>query len=267
MKLQSKVFYKSFFISLAIFAVIAGIMITSFYMESVAVEPTKRESNILVGIQHKGSIISLLVMNCDPKNNSISFLPIPDNTLIANGEVLQNQYSTIRINKLKDAVEDIIGASINRYIIFSTDAVATITNEVGKFEYLIPYKFMYNDHEHSGPSYMNGELSKAMFTYSGYDMTKVSISEMASTYLYDFLSKHANSSGASGIAESINSTETRKMIHTNLSKEEVVQYCNFLANYQSLTHRTLALKGETHLTSSKLYFTPETYNSDKNIFK
>lgn len=267
MKIQSKVFYKSFFISLLIFALVAGIIISSLYMDSVAVEPTKRESNILLGLSHSGKLISLMVMNCNPQNNSISFLPIPDNTILENGEILQDQYSTVRINKLRVAVEGLIGTRINRFIIFSTEALSSITNEVGKFEYLIPYKFVYENYEHSGPSYMNGELSLAMFTYSGYDMTKVSISEIASSYLYSFLLKHANPTSATKISDAINSADIKKMIQTNMSDNEVIQYCNFLANYSNLSQKNIGIEGTSHLTSSKLYFTPNRYNLDKNIFK
>lgn len=267
MKIQSKVFYKSFFISLLIFTLVAGIIISSLYMDSVAVEPAKRESNIMLGLSHNGKLISLLVLNCNPQNNSISFLPIPDNTILENGEILQEQYSTIRINKLRDSVEGLIGTKINRFIIFSTDALSGITNEVGKFEYLIPYKFVYDNHEHSGPSYMNGELTLAMFTYSGYDMTKTSMSDMASSYLYSFLLKHANPTEATKISDAINSSDIKKMIKTNMSNDEVIQYCDFLANYSTLMQRNISIEGTTHLTSSKLYFTPNNYNTDKNIFK
>lgn len=267
MKFHSKVFYKSFFISMAVFAIIATIIVASFYSEAIAIEPTQRESNVLMGISHGGKIISLLVLNCNPKSNTIAFLPIPDNTLLSDGDVLQNQYSPTRIKNMVNSVEELIGARINRYIIFSTDALAAITNSVGKFDYLIPYKFIYNNYEHSGPSYMDGELSKAMFTYTGYDMTKVSISEIGNSYLHSFLSKHATPNGSLKLAEAINSKDVRKLMQTNISQDEMDEYCKFLSNYSSLTHKPVELDGNTHLTSSKLYFTPTTFKSDKNIFK
>ncbi len=267
MKIKLTLFYKSFFLSLAIFALVSGIILTSLYMDKISVDPTGKESNLLVGVTHNGEIVSLSVINCNPENKSINFLSIPDNTLLADGRVLQALYQKNNLSPLKSTIEDLIGAKIDRYILFNAESISTLTNTIGSFDYLILYPFMYNNHEHLGFSYMYGELAYEMFTYEKYDMTKVSMASIGDSYLRSFLTAHANPLTAGKIAQAISSFEISSNINTNLSNEEIVEYCNLFAKYSSFNHAIVNLEGQTHLTSSRLYFTPNSYHSDKNIFK
>ena len=267
MKIKSKLFYKSFFLSLAIFALVAGIILTSLFMDKVSVYPTKEESNVLVGITHNGEVISLSVINCDPKNSTIRFLSIPDNTLLSDGRVLQALYQKNNLSLMESTVERLIGAKIDRYLFFSAESVSALTNEIGSFDYLILYPFTYKNHEHLGFSFMNGELAYEMLTYDGYDMTKVSMASIGDSYLRSFLTTHAGPVTSDMIAKALVSNDISSGINTNLTNDEITEYCNFLAKYSSLNHESVYLEGQTHLTSSRLYFTPNTYHSDKNIFK
>ena len=267
MKIQSNLFWKSFLISFAVFALLAGIIVASVYIDSISVDPMKKESNVLLGIQEDGEIIALMVLHLDPKNSVVSFLQIPDNTLLSDGRVLQKLYQRNKAIELIEAIEDLIGTDIHRYAVFSTDAVCDITNGVGKIEYLIPYKFIYNDFEHSGQTYMYGELAKAMFTYGDYDMTKVSMSYIADSYLHSFLSKHANSATVNKLAATLTDKGIFSGIDTNLDEKEISEYCAFLAKYSSLTQKNVAIEGTMNIASTNRYFTPNVYKTDKNIFE
>lgn len=267
MKITSKVFFRSFLLSFAIFAIVAGIIIASLYTDKISIDPTKEESNVLVGISHNGDIISVAVLSCDPKNNIITFLTIPDNTILSDGSVLQEHYVGSTQPGFKTHIEKMIGAKIDRYLILSVEAISQITNEIGRFEYLIPYKFTYNDIEHSGQSYMNGELAFAMFTYNGYDKTKVSLANIGDSYLRSFLTKHGNPATADKIAASISNNALKKEINTNISSDELVKYCDFIARYSTMLHSTVTLEGEYHTTNENIYFYPSNLNSDHNIFK
>lgn len=267
MKFRSDSFYKSFFISLAAFALIAAIVIVYMYTDRVAVDPTKRESNLLVGLTHKGELLSLTVINCNPKENEISLLQIPDNTMLDDGRVLQDLYRGISPRDMISEIENIIGARVNRYIFFSADNVSSITNYVGKFEYLIQFPFICNGIEHSGNTYMNGELAKEMFTYGGYNMTNVSMAAIGESFLQNFLSKHANTSTIDAVTDAIVSEKSTFDLKTNLNNNEITEYCNFLANFSALNQLNVTIEGEIRYTSTNKFFYPNNYKTEKNIFK
>ena len=263
MKITKKLFWKSFLLSFAISIVVASIIITSLYINKTSVNPTGEESTILLGVTSNDKLIALTVVNCNPSNNRIQFLQIPDNTLLSDGKVLQDLFDN-NIHLLKQNIEKLIGCKIDRYAFFDMNAISTLNNEIGRFEFLIPYKFVYNDHEHSGQSYMSGELAVAMFTYSGYDGKKVSYAQIGYSYLTSFLAKHATPSSSDRLSEVLISLNDD--IKSNFSNKEIIEYCKFISKYSSMYQNTLSIKGITQETSSKVYFTPEQYNSDHNIF-
>ena len=89
MKTRSDIFFKSFFISLIVFSLIAALIISSMYIERAFVDPTKRESNIVIGITLDDDLLCLCVLNCDPKSKEVTYLPIPDNLILEDGKILQ----------------------------------------------------------------------------------------------------------------------------------------------------------------------------------
>lgn len=269
MKIKFNLFLKSFLLSFAAFALVACIILASLYINAVSIEPEKEETTVLLGIADKEKLLSLTVINFDPSSTKISFLPIPDNTLLESNTLLQATYPTASVDTALESIELIIGAEIDRYAILSVDALAYAVNEMGGFEYLIPNKFVYNGKLYSGPERnMNGDLARAMFTYKGYDMKKVSISDMGLSFLYSFLSKFANSSYTYKMGEVLTSDTMLRLIDTDLSDKELLAYCSLLSRYSSYSINEIKLMGTYHdEASSSIYFTPNNYNSDKNIFK
>lgn len=271
MKIRFNLFLKSFLLSFVAFALVACIIIASLYITAVSIEPEEDETTVLLGIYGQGKILSLTVINFDPSTSTVSFLPIPDNTLLRSNVLLQTTYPNQEISVAINGIEGIIGTRINRYLMLSVDALAHIVNELGEFSCLIPHnlKFNYNGIHYSGPELnMNGDLAGAMFTYGGYDMKKVSISEIGLSFLYSFLSKFANSAYTYEMGELLTSKQTLKLIDTDLSDKEMLAYCSLLSRYSSYDTKELKLSGTVHdEASSSVYFSPDTYNSDKNIFK
>ncbi len=266
MKVKSDVLYKSFFISLIAFAIIAAIILGGLYFDRIAVDPTQRSSNILVGLTDGNDIISLTFIHCDPKNNSLSFLPVPDNTMLQDGRILQEFYSIARPSELIRSLENLTGAVVNRYIFFTVDAMAELVDSLGKFEYLIRYPFTYNGNENSGNANMNGELAKAMFTYKSYDRSKVSMSHIAEAFIQSFLSKHGNASNINKMADSIVKSASKYRVNTDLTDEEIYAYCSLFSSFSQFAKHSVALEGETKTGSSNQYFVPD-YTKNKNIFK
>lgn len=266
MKVKSNLFLKSFAISFLIFFLIAAIVLTNLYMTRIAVDPENRESNILIGLTHNGEVVSLALLHCDPKDKTVTFLAIPDNTMLANGSVLQNMYQPGDPGLIIDGVEDITGAYVNRYVIFSMDAVVSMVNEVGKFEYLIRYPFTFNGTEYSGTTYMTGDLAKAMLTYKNYDMSSVSLAKIGETFLTNFISSNSNKSSMDALDKLMKSM-ARIDLKTNLSDKEMTQYFNFFATFSTMQQKIVSIEGKTEATSSSLYFIPANYKATKNIFK
>lgn len=267
MKIKAQLLLKSFLLSFLLFALISSIIIANAYMEKVSLKPLEKESNILIGVVHDNQLISIAVLNFNPQKGEIAFLPIPDNTLISDNTVLQDLYKANNAKNLISKVENLVGANIQRHLILSTDAIREITNQVGKVNFYIPYKFVHNDTEFSGQSNLSGDTAYSMFAYTGYNMKEVSISDMASSFLQSFLSNHANSSSIGKIKTALCSANVLKATITNLTNEEISAYCDYISDYSSLSHRFLQIKGTTQSTSKSKYFTPDELIATKNIFK
>ncbi len=134
MKIKSNLFYKSFFLSLAVFTLVSALILISLYLNVTSVDPMNEESNVLIGVTHNGKVISLSVVNCNPDNRTISFLSLPDNTLLSDGRVLQELYQNNNHSTIESSVEGLIGAKIDRYMFLTVDAIAELTNNVGSFD-------------------------------------------------------------------------------------------------------------------------------------
>ena len=267
MKIKSELFKKSFLISLIVFAIISAIIMTNLYFESMIVDPTERKSNVLIGLTHNGDLISVALLHCNPKNNSITSLAIPDNTMLSNGNILQNLYSSGKPSALIDTIEDLTGAKVNRYLFITMDSLISLTEGVDKFEYLIRHPFVFNGNEYSGNVYMTGELAKAMFTYRNYDASKVSMADMGETFLYNFISTQSNSNNMEAVKSALIVNKSKLNLKTNLTDDEINAYCDFFANFSSITQNTVKLEGETMSSSTNTYFIPSTNKATKNIFK
>ena len=267
MKVNSDFFFKSFSISLIIFAIIAAIIIGNLYVNTVAIEPQKRDSNILIGITHNSELLSMTLVHCDPKDNSITLLPIPDNTIVSDGTVLQNLYESRKPTELIKFIQDMTGARVNRYIFFSTDTLSSLIESAGNFQYLVRYPFVHLGNEYSGNIYMTGELAKAMFTYSGYDMTKVSLSAIGESFLHNVLSSYSNFNDMQKFDNEIKAIFSGYRVNTNISDSEITEYCKFFSKFSSLEQLSVAIDGEYIATSSNLYFVPTQNKVNKNIFK
>lgn len=267
MKIKSDVLFKSFVISLLVFAIIASVVISVSYVNTVAVDPDQRESNLLVGLTDNGKLLSIELLHCDPKEDCISFLSIPDNTMLESGNVLQSQYKFGDMQNLIFSVEDITGARVNRYIFISLDSLEHLVNDVGRFEYLIRYPFVYNGMEYSGNTYMTGELAKAMFLYDSYDMTTASMAAIGESFLYNFLSSHSNANDMYALKNSLKSLVISTYSNTNITEDELSKYCNFFLKFSGLDKHMIEIQGERMASSSSLYFIPAQYKATKNIFK
>ena len=181
MKIKSYLFCKSFFLSFVIFGIIAGLILTSFYVKVNEVDPVNKESNIILGVVDNNKLVSMGVINFNPDNRTVTFLPIPDNTLLSkNNSILQDSYNPNNTKDLKNSVEDLIGAKINRYLFVSTDAIAVLTNQMLAQENTqllcqILYKFNYGGEEYSSYCTIDsGEVAKAMFMADSYEDLKSS---------------------------------------------------------------------------------------------
>ena len=268
MKFNKKLFYKTFLLAFLTFGILSAIIITSLYVDANAVDPLNEETTILLGITDNDKVLSLCIMNFDPQNNTISFLPIPDNVWIDNSVVLQNQYHKRNISDLESSIEKLIGTKINRYMLFSTDNLSKLNNQMGQFSIIAQYQFEHNGETKAGTLNMDGELVKSMFSYSGYDMTKVSISNIGFAYLKTFLATYAKPSHIQKLSEELSNRSFLRSTHTNLDKKEVKAYCELLSQLSLVSQKTIQLPGKYDTQPySSTYFIPENPQSNKNIFK
>lgn len=268
MKIRSRLFLKSFLLSLVVFVLLAGIIITSLYMDKTALLPTQRETTTLVGITDGDSLISLMLINAVPETSELTLLPIPDNTIVM-GKILQDQYSHGEPDTVLKYVSGMIGRSIDRYLIISSDALEDAVNTAGTFTYFIQYQFT-----HSGKAYggrytqMNGELVRSMLTYNGYDKKTVSTSELCADFFKSFMSTYANAARLEQICDILTDSISKGSTDTDFSDAELSEYLELLSKYSSFTCNELTLGGKLDTSSSERnYFIPETLDSSVDVFK
>ena len=264
-----KIFLKSFILSALIFSIFSAVIIYAAYSTAISVDPQNEESNILLAVvdDKQNNLLSLAVVNVDPINNAISFVSVPDNTVIEENFLLQSIYKTEGISQLEKRTEELLGVKIARYLIFSTDKIKEITDAMGDFAHAISYPFEYDNKEYSGTELINGTLASEMFLYDSYDLTSVSLAEIGISFLQSFLSKYANEQSINKLVEVMIERDYCNSRFTDLSEKEMREYAKVLSNYPSMTHRNEHIKGEYNRTSARSYFIPEKTKSDKNIFE
>ena len=232
MKIKWKLFSKSFLLAFLTFAVLSTIIITSLYLDANAVDPLNKESTVLIGLTEKDKVLSLCIINFDPQNDTIKFLPIPDNVWISNGTVLQNQYDKRKIADFRESLEKLIGAKIDRYIMLTTENIVDINSHMGQ------------------------------------DISDVSLSNIGFAYLKTFLDSYAKAPHIEKLADILSTKSFLKSTHTNLSKKEMKAYCELLSQYILMTRKTIDISGKYDTQPySNTYFIPDNPQPDKNIFK
>lgn len=268
MKIRSKLFLKSFLLSLVIFVLLAGIIITSLYIDKTALVPTERESTLLLGLIDGDSVVSLMLICARPQSSTLTLLPIPDYTLV-NGKILQEQYTRGNADTILESLSGIVGRNIDRYMLISADALEASVNTIGAFTHFIQYQF-----DHSGKTYggtytqMNGELVRSMLTYDGYNKKTVSVSELCAGFFETFMTKHISESRLGRIQTILTDSIASGSTDTDLTESELAQYCELFSKYQTLTHTRLALSGKIDgVSAERNYFIPDTLSSEHDIFE
>ena len=268
MKFNKKIFYKTFLLAFLTFGVLSAIILTSLYVDANTIDPLNEETTVLLGITNNDKVLSLCVVNFDVQNNTVSFLPIPDNVWVDNSAVLQNQYTKRNTSNLISSLEKLIGTKINRYMLFSIDSLIKLNDQMGQFSMIAPYQFEHNGEMKSGTLNMNGELLKSMFAYSGYDMTQASISNIGFTYLKTFLATFAKPTHLPKLTEQLSNKSFLKSTHTNFDKKEIKMYSDLISNISLMSQKTVQLSGKFDIQPySSSYFIPDNPQPNKNIFK
>ena len=268
MKTGAKAFIRSFIISFIAFSVLAALILTVAFFATNSIDPTKSVTYLLIGaLDENEDVFSLSVLRVDPNESSVSFLAIPDNTLLQENTVLQSLYDQKNIIPLKKALEDLLCVRISRYVFFRSDKIGKMINIVGDFEYSINYPFLSGENELVGTVLMNGEMAKNMFSYHGYDMRTASLAEIGLSFMQGVLSKYAEPNNVERLLNAVLDDGFCSSQYTNLTEEELRQYAKALTNYPSMTHRSVSLEGVYNETSARRYFVPQSIRSDKNIFE
>lgn len=268
MKIKYKLLLRSFFLSFAAFAAIAAIIITKAYMNKLAFEPLDKGSTVLIGVLNESDeVISLALLNTDPSSGRLTFCRIEDNTVISDGVLLQNMYDKSDCRQLLHTVKQLVGTRVDRYIMLSCDAVAALTDAVSELDHLVPYRFEYGGESYSGNCIMNGELARAMLTYSGYDSKNVSMAEIGCSYLKSYLARCSELTGAEALLSTAEELVSLAEIETNMSSAEIADYCSALVQYPATSYRNVTISGYKQATSSNIFFIPDSLTSRVNIFK
>ena len=259
---------KSFLLSLLIFSLIATLIMFFAYSNNYKFTPAEKENSVLVvGVDNeKQKVISVLVINVVPNKKEISFLAIPDNTLLEDAEIFQDSYYEKGLLYLKKRTEELIGTSISRYVVLDSEKIRQIINSADEFPYSLNHPFEYNGQVLSGTVMLDGEKASAMLLYDGYDPKGVSISEISLSLFQAFLSETTGKVNTERISNVFLSDNYCDSKFTNMSEKELSEYILLLSEYNAMNHKISEIVGETNVTSARAYFIPKKLKADRNIF-
>lgn len=185
-----KLFFKVFITSLLIFTLIIGIGVTSYmkffnpqdddiyatedengYFDNIenenltplqkAIKNSKRINVLVVGLEHTRSD-TIMLASYDRQTKKADIISIPRDTYYPREGYdslaqlkINSIYGTEGIEGLMDAVEDIVGIPVDKYVTVDYDAVKAAVDALGGVEYNVPFDMVYSDPYDTPPLYIN----------------------------------------------------------------------------------------------------------------
>ncbi len=144
-------------------------------------EPTVKDSKTLLLIldaEKRESGSCFLVARFLPTEKKVVLLPLPSNTLIADGEENSTLYNVYRNNGTKktvSAVESCLNISVDKYIKFNRSSFSVIADIFGSIDYIIPYDLVYDNPDtdettviKSGSRMLDSTDIRKVLTYPNY---------------------------------------------------------------------------------------------------
>ncbi len=144
-------------------------------------EPTAKDSKTLLLIldaEKRESGSCFLIARFLPTEKKIVLLPLPSNTLVADGEENSTLYNVYRNNGTKktvSAVESSLNISVDKYIKFNRSSFSVIADIFGSIDYIIPYNLVYDNPDtgeatviKSGSRMLDSTDIRKVLTYPNY---------------------------------------------------------------------------------------------------
>lgn len=144
-------------------------------------EPTVKDSKTLLLIldaEKRESGSCFLVARFLPTEKKVVLLPLPSNTLVADGEDNSTLYNVYRNNGTKktvSAVEACLNISVDKYIKFNRSSFSVIADIFGSIDYIIPYDLVYDNPDtdettviKSGSRMLDSTDIRKVLTYPNY---------------------------------------------------------------------------------------------------
>lgn len=144
-------------------------------------EPTAKDSKTLLLIldaEKRESGSCFLIARFLPTEKKVVLLPLPSNTLVADGEENSTLYNVYRNNGTKktvSAVEACLNISVDKYIKFNRSSFSVIADIFGSIDYIIPYNLVYDNPDtgeatviKSGSRMLDSTDIRKVLTYPNY---------------------------------------------------------------------------------------------------
>lgn len=144
-------------------------------------EPTAKDSKTLLLIldaEKRESGSCFLIARFLPTEKKVVLLPLPSNTLVADGEENSTLYNVYRNNGTKktvSAAEACLNISVDKYIKFNRSSFSVIADIFGSIDYIIPYNLVYDNPDtgeatviKSGSRMLDSTDIRKVLTYPNY---------------------------------------------------------------------------------------------------
>lgn len=232
---------------------------------------------ILLMGESTGSSDTIIVCSYDPKTQEASMLSIPRDTFV--GKSKSNAKATNKINSLytagqtpektMNAVNEITGLNVDKYILVDTKAVVELVNAIGGVEFEVPIDMEYDDDTQNlhinlkaGMQKLNGEQveqvvrfrhnnngSTYSYDYGMEDYGRMKTQRSLITTVLKQTVKFKNIKEANNIIDI-----AKKYVKTNMDLDSLKNYLPYVTKFNSDELKAEQLPGESKVLNGLWFF-------------
>jgi anionic cell wall polymer biosynthesis LytR-Cps2A-Psr (LCP) family protein len=145
-------------------------------ISSVDYAPVSADSRTVLAIVDLGETsneVSFMLMRFLPANSETVFLPIPANMYVDDGGTESNLfrlYSDGSAAAVKQAITDIFGITVDKYVIFNAESFGKFCDLLGSTDYEVPFEITNPDGSiiPAGPIFLDRVSMRTLLTYNGF---------------------------------------------------------------------------------------------------
>lgn len=213
----------------------------------------------------KGRSDTIIVLGCNPFNNTLNILNIPRDTKVrlANHGVEKINYLNSTYGPLftKRSLEKLLRIPIDHYVIVNLHGVNRIIDELGGIVIDVPQRMYYDDHAamlhinlFRGKQLLNGEQAIGFVRFRHDSLGDISRIQRQQQFIRAVFKKLLDPMTFTKLPEVI--SIYKKTILTDLSPQDIIKIANFVRNVPQEKQNIVILPGEFGQYNQISYWVP-----------